>query len=203
MPYRINAAGIAASGPWRLAGDGVLMDQHGARTVTFAGTGHVRRADLRTVTPVEARFSGPDLSAHADLAIGSGRADIKYQSRSGALTASADVTGLGLVLLDPDLVGQVSGAVALAGQGDRLTGDLKAQLVGAGGRDLKGSPPANGIVTARLASGAVHIDAQFANSQGLKASADVALPAKFFGCALRVALNTRKPISAGLPWTAS
>ncbi len=195
LPYRVNAAGIAASGPWRIAGDGVFMDQHGARNVTFAGTGHLRRADLRTVTPVEARFSGDDLSAQADLAIGAGRADIRYANHSGALTASADVTGLGLGLLDPDLIGQVNGTVALAGRGDHLTGDMKAQLVGAGGRDLKGSPPANGVVTARLASGAVHIDAEFANSQGLKATADVALPAESSAAPFRIALNTRKPIS--------
>jgi len=195
LPYHISAAGSALSGPWRLAGDGVFAEDHADRTVTFIGTGHVRRADIRTLAPLEAHFSSSGLTARATLAIGAGRANIDYASHAGALTAKAEVSGLGLVLLDPDMVGQVDGTIVLAGRGDHLTGDLKAQLAGAGGRDLKGSPPVNGTISARLTAGAVEVHAQFANSQGLKATGDATLPAESSAAPFRIALNNRKPIS--------
>ena len=178
LPYRVSAQGALPAGPWRLAGGGILAEASGDRTLTFDGAGRLGRADLRTLSPAQFRFGPHGSGAKAHLAVGSGRADLDVSQGSGGVGAKGSVSGVSLALFNPDLIGRLDATLALAGRGPRLTGGLEARLAGAGGRDLKGSPPVDGLIKANLTDGAVTIDASLGNGQGLKAQGQVTLPAE-------------------------
>jgi len=166
----------------------------GGHAVSFSGAGRLQRADFRTLAPVELQLGDHRSSARAQLAIGAGRADIDVRRDGGAITANAAMSDLSLGLINEDLVGRFDGALTLAGEGARLTGGLDAKLSGAGGRDLKGSPPVNGIIKGRLEKGVITLAASLSNLQGLKALGEVTLPAEASAAPFRIAINRQQPM---------
>ncbi|MGI8841928.1 MAG: translocation/assembly module TamB domain-containing protein [Caulobacteraceae bacterium] len=194
LPYRVSAAGAMAGGPWRLAGAGTMAEVAKAHVLSFAGTGRLARADFRTLAPAEIRFGPGRSSARLALAVGGGRADIDARLSGDALTAKAAMSNLSLGLVNEDLVGRFDGALTLAGEGARLTGALEAKLSGAGGRDMKGAPPVDGLVTARLQPDAIVVRATLGSARGLEARADVTLPAEASAAPFRIAIDRRRPL---------
>ncbi len=194
LPYRASAEGAMAGGPWRIAGSGTLSEAAGEYALSFSGAGRLRAADFHTVTPAQFHLGGRRSSARLELAVGGGRADIDVLGDGGALTAKATMSDLNLGLLNEDLVGRFDATLSLAGEGSRLTGALDAKLSGAGGRDLKGSSPVEGLVKARLEPGAIALQASLGNAQGLKARADVTLPAEASAAPFRIAIDRRRPL---------
>jgi translocation and assembly module TamB len=194
LPYRATAEGAMAGGPWRITGSGFLNQASDAHALSFSGSGHLRRADFHTLAPAEFQFGGRRSSARMQLAIGAGRVDIDLLRGGGAITAKAAMSDLSLGLINDDFVGRVDGALTLVGEGPRLTGGLDAKLTGAGGRDLKGSPPVDGLIKGRLEKGAITISASLSNAQGLKALTDVTLPAEASAEPLRIAIDRKQPM---------
>jgi len=195
LPWRGRAQGTSLGGPWRLSGGGVLARSGADRVLDFTGAGRVQRADLRTLSPAEIRLGPRGMSAKGALAIGSGRADINVSRQKDALTGKATLTGVSLALFDEDLVGEVSGTASVAGRGGELSGAMQAKLAGAGGRDLRGSPPVDGQIDARLAGGTVVVTGRFGNAEGLEARGDMTLPVATSASPFRIAVETRRPIS--------
>ncbi|MEP6968195.1 MAG: translocation/assembly module TamB domain-containing protein, partial [Pseudomonadota bacterium] len=194
LPYRVKAQGALPAGPWRLGGGGILAEASDDRTLTFDGAGRLGRADLRTLSPAQFRFGPHGSGAKAHLAVGSGRADLDVSQGSGGVGAKGSVSNVSLALFNPDLIGRMDATLALAGRGSRLTGGLEARLSGAGGRDLKGAPPVDGLIKANLTDGAVTIDASLGNGQGLKAQGQVTLPAEASAAPFRIAINRKRPM---------
>ncbi len=194
LPYRIAANGPSAGGPWRIMGDAVLSQEGADQVATFTGAGRVRRADFRTLAPAELRLSAKGVAIHAALAAGNGRADLTVANLAGAASVKATLADIDMSLLNEDYIGKLSGQLNLAGRGEHLGGQLEAHLSGAGGRDLRGEPPVNGEVIAKLAGGSMNIDFHLGNSAGLKAQGDIVLPVEASAEPFRIAFVNHRPI---------
>ena len=196
LPYRLAANGPSAGGPWRVSGAGDLILAGAAEnTATFAGVARLRRSDFRTLSPAEIRWGREGLAVHAALGAGSGHADVDIANHAGAASVKATLTDIDMALLDEDYVGKLSGQLALSGRGDVLTGGLDARLSGAGGRDLRGAPPVNGEVSAKLAGQVMNVRFDLGNSAGLKATGDVALPVNASAEPFAFAFDTHRPLA--------
>ena len=195
LPYNLSADGAAASGPWHLAGDGVLSQTTAGHAVTFAGGGRYRRVNFHTLTPARLDFGAKRQSASLRLNLGSGQAAVDATMDNGAMDAKATVSNVDLGILSQDYVGRVNATLALAGRGATLNGLLDAKLAGAGGRDLRGAPPVDGEIKARLVPGAIVLNATLENSQGMKATSNLTLPAVSSAAPLRIAVQTNRPMS--------
>ncbi len=194
LPYRASAQGIAGGIPWRLAGQGEISPSGADRALSFAGSGRVSGADVRTLAPVEARLVPGGATARAALAVGAGRAELDYASHAGAASVKASATGLALSLFNPDLVGDLGMTLALSGQGPHLTGEMRAKLSGAGGRDLREAPPVDGVIDGRLGPTNLVLDAHLA-SRGLKADGQLTLPSEASAAPFRIAVDSHRSIT--------
>ena len=195
LPFNLSADGAAASGPWHVAGDGLFSHVGGADAVTFAGGGRFHRVNFHTLTPARFDFGAHRQSANLRMSLGSGQAAVDATMDYGAMDAKATVSNVDLGILSQDYVGRVNATVALSGRGAVLNGLLDAKLAGAGGRDLKGAPPVDGEIKARLIPGAIMLNATLGNSQGLTATSDLTLPAVASAAPFRIALETKRPMS--------
>ena len=195
LPYKIAANGPSAGGPWRVNGDGALAQEGGDQVATFSGAGRIRRADFRTLSPAELRLSAKGVAIRAALAAGGGRADLTVANLEGAASIKATLADVDMSLLNEDYVGKLSGGLELAGRGDHLAGQLDAHLSGAGGRDLRGEPPVNGEIIAKLGNGSMNVDFHLGNSAGLKATGDIVLPVEASAAPFRIAVVTHRPLS--------
>lgn len=193
LPYSVAAEGSSTRGGWILTGQGVLTDTRPDHAVTLEAVGRLGGRDLRTTEPAVFRFGGADQSAKLRMASSDG-GRIEFDSVFGQQRAKVDakVTGLTLGLLDTDLAGRIDATLALQGQGSALSGTVDARLMDARGL---GAPVAQGLdatVRARLGDSVLTLDANAANEQGLKASANVVLPAETSASPFRVAIARRK-----------
>lgn len=195
LPFSLTADGVFRGGAWRLKGDGSTSDGAGQRTVSFNGAGRAGRVDVRTLNAALIEFGGGRTHARARLAIGAGQADVDVDAGAGGVDAKASVSNLNLDLFSQDYEGKFNANLALSGRGANLTGLLDARLAGAGGRDLKGAPPVDGEIKARLGGGLLAIDAALDNSQGLKATSNLTLPAEASAAPFRIAINTQRPLA--------
>jgi translocation and assembly module TamB len=194
LPYDLTAEGESGGGPWRLAGSGEYGEGGGGQTASFSGSGKVRRVEVRTLAPARLALGAARSSADLHLAVGGGRADVDIASAGGELTARGSLAGVGLDLINRDYVGRFDADFALAGKGPDLAGHALMRLTGAGGRDLEGSPPVDGVIKAGLAKGALAVDASFTNAKGLTARADLVLPAQASASPFRIAIDRAAPV---------
>ena len=195
LPFLLAADGAFQGGPWRVKGEGLLSQNGGDRSLSVNGTGRLGHVDVRTRNPAQFDFAGGRTRGRVILAVGAGEADFDVSTGDGAVEAKAVASDLDLDLFSQDYVGRLNATLALSGRGANLTGLLDARLAGAGGRDLKGAPPVNGEIKARLGGGAIDISATLDNSQGLKATSDVTLPAEASAAPFRIALDEKRPMS--------
>ena len=194
LPYDVRAEGVTTGGPWKLAGNGAFASIGADNAFTFEGGGRIRRADFHTTAPAELRLGDRGTTARLRLAIGGGAADIDWREESGAVAGKASLSNVSLGLLDQDFVGRFDADMTLTGKGPTLTGVLQAKLAGAGGRDLKGAAPLDGLVNATLAANTLTIDASLGSQQGLRSTAHVVLPSEASAAPFRIALNRMRPL---------
>ncbi|WP_374471642.1 translocation/assembly module TamB domain-containing protein [Phenylobacterium sp.] len=195
LAYDLEARGDSPRGDWSVRGDGRLSRTASAYTASFSGGGALGEESLRTARPAVFRFGAGARTADLEL----------VTRRGGAVTAQARLTdkaaelramvrNLSLTLVNEDLAGRVNATVNLQGRGRRLEGGLNAQLADARAR---GSDPASGLdarVEGRLTGRALELVATASNEQGLRARADVLLPAEASAAPLRLALRRDRPI---------
>ncbi|HEY5107373.1 MAG TPA: translocation/assembly module TamB domain-containing protein [Caulobacteraceae bacterium] len=195
LPYVASAQGVAPSGPWKIAGAGLITETPGGRLATFSGDGRARGIGLRTLEPAEIRFESGGLFARLRLGAGAGRANIDVAQTKGTMTASASLSDLGLNLINADLIGRIDANLTLAGAGPDLHGQMDARLTGAGGRDLAEAAPVDGVIKASLAGGSLTVDAALTNASGLRARTDIVLPAEASAAPFRIAINRTRALS--------
>jgi translocation and assembly module TamB len=194
LPYQVRAEGVTTGGPWNLAGNGAFSTIGADNAFTFQGGGKVRRADFHTTAPAELRFGDRGTTARLQLSIGGGAADIDWREGGGTVTGKASLSNVSLGLLDQDFVGRFDADMSLTGRGQALTGALQAKLSGAGGRDLKGAAPLDGLVNATLAANTLTIDASLGSQQGLRSTAHIILPSEASAAPFRIAINRTRPL---------
>ncbi len=195
LPYKIAANGPSAAGPWRVSGAGEIVEAGGEWTASFAGLAHLRRSDFRTLAPADLRFGEKGLAVHAEVGVGSGHALVDFSNAGGQASLKASLADIDMALLDNDYVGRLSGQLSLAGRGPHLEGGLDARLTGAGGRDLRGAPPVNGEVVAKLQGGAMNVRFDLGNNAGLKANGDVSVPVTATADPFSIKAESRRPLA--------
>ncbi|HKR87352.1 MAG TPA: translocation/assembly module TamB domain-containing protein [Phenylobacterium sp.] len=196
LPYTLAAKGVASAGPFLANGRGVFSQLQPGYAATFDGAGRLGGRDLSTTETATFRFSDAERSARLRLASSDGgRISVDGRLTKAMADIHAQMTGVGLNLVDEDLAGKVDATLAVQGQGGHLEGGLDARLSGARGR---GAPLASGVdsvVRGRLAGSSLTIDATATNGQGLKANASVVLPTETSAAPFRVAIARQQPMS--------
>ena len=198
LPFKLSANGPSAGGPWRLRGAGELTRQGEDRLATFSGTGLIRRAEFKTLTPARVDIGPKGLTAAASVSAGGGRADLAFANLAGAANLKARLEGVDLALLNEDYIGKVSAEANLAGRGDQLSGAFDARLAGAGGRDLRGAPPIDGEVSGRLADRALQVSFHLGNSRGFRAGGDLAVPMRVSAAPFTLDADYHRPLRGRL-----
>lgn len=196
LPYALDAKGVASAGAFSATGRGVFSQVQPGYAATFDGTARLGGRDLHTLETASFRFGGAERSARLRLASSDGgRISLDGRLTDADADIHAQLAGVGLNLLNEDLVGRVDANLTLQGRGGQLGGGLDAKLSGARGR---GTPQASGVdsvVRGRLAGNSLTLDATASNAQGLKANASLVLPTEGAAAPFRLAIARQQPMS--------
>ncbi|HYE44290.1 MAG TPA: translocation/assembly module TamB domain-containing protein [Caulobacter sp.] len=203
LPVRIQASGVAPNGAYGLDAGGILTEVRQGEAVawqlTLDGTGKVGRAQLRTTETARLVFGGPVTEAHLRLAtVGrqegapTGTAVIDARIAKGSADIQANVSGLPLAAANEDLAGRLDARLVLRGQGERLEGQLNAEVKNVRARGSGRSFTLDGSVEAKLADRWITITAKASSAQGLNADANFVLPAEASAAPLRLAIDRRR-----------
>ncbi|MBR7619600.1 translocation/assembly module TamB domain-containing protein [Phenylobacterium sp. 20VBR1] len=195
LPYAADVKGASRNGPWAFNGKGVITGTKPGYLIAFDGMGRYGRRDLHTLETAVFKVGGPERSARLRLAASDG-GEIDLDGRLAGDTAQvrAQLRQLGLGLFNEDLTGKIDADLNLAGKGARLDGTLDARLEDARAKGSDVSQGLDGVLKARLADSVMTLDADFTNTGGLKATANLVLPAEASAAPFRVAINRQKPI---------
>jgi translocation and assembly module TamB len=193
LPYTLDAAGQSSNGRWTLDGTGILTETQPGYSLAFGGGGKFGRRELHTTEAAVVRFGGPQRSARLRLAADDGGSIALDADMQGPkVDIQAQIAKLGLGLFNTDLAGKADATLTVTGSGETLTGSLNAKLDGARGRGTNPTLGLDGVLKAKLTGDKVTLDAQVTNSQGLKANADITLPAEASAAPFRIAINRQK-----------
>jgi translocation and assembly module TamB len=196
LAYRVSADAAGEGWPVTLNGQGVLSQAGQGYSASFGGSGRVRHADFRTLSPAVIDLDGAHRSAKLMVAVGGGQADIVADQTDKAIDAKAVLTGVDLAALGEDMIGKVTANIAVSGEGETLGGTLDAQLQGARSRDAPTKLALDGRVRATLAGGKITLDASAAGTQsGDKADISLVLPAEASAAPFRIAVARTHPIT--------
>ncbi|MDB5474498.1 MAG: hypothetical protein JWP49_9, partial [Phenylobacterium sp.] len=195
LPYALTADGTSPQGKWSASGRGLLAEAPPAWSASFDGSGKLGGRGFRTLETAVFRFGGPERSARLRLAASDGgRLDLDGRMTDQGTDIRAQVTGLGLQMLNEDLTGRFDATLALQGRGARLDGTLDAKLAGARGRGAPTASGVDGTVRGRLAGDTMTLTATAANAQGLQANGEVTLPTVTSAAPFRIAIARQKPL---------
>ncbi len=198
LPLKISADGVDPLA-WRFAGSGLLVQAAGARTLELSGAGRVRRADFKTLQPIVLKLTPATRDLSLMVSVGGGQAEAIGHMATGtggvdAVTAKAQLTGVTLATLDPDLAGTLSGDLTLSGHGSELGGVLNAALTGARSRDAPMTLALDGHLRAELTANGLKLVASATNAQGLTSNLDLALPASAAVQPFHLAIERNQPM---------
>ncbi|MBL8552989.1 MAG: translocation/assembly module TamB domain-containing protein [Phenylobacterium sp.] len=195
LPFTTDAQGASGQGAWTLSGRGVWNDVQPGYLVGFDGKGTLGGRDLHTVETAAFRFGGPERSARVRLeGSDGGRLDLDAMMRGETATVNARVAEMGLNVFNADFDGRIDATLALQGQGSRLDGTVDARLTAARGRGTPAAQGANGTLKARLVGDTLTLDVDTTDDQGLKANANLVLPAEASAAPFRVAIARQRPM---------
>jgi translocation and assembly module TamB len=195
MTYTATANGAGAGVPFQLTGGGRADVEGPQESLTFEGSGKVRQAAFRTLSPASLTTQGANAHVTASLAYGGGRADVDLLQTTADVKGRATLASVDLSALGEDVAGRVSGEVSLQGEGSRLDGALDARLTGVRTRDAPTKLAVDGTIKARLAGDLIAMDASAGQSGSSdKASVSLALPAEATAAPFRIAINRTRPI---------
>lgn len=196
LPYTIEASTVTGDWPVTVDGSGVLSQIEPGFNVSFSGSGRVRKADFHTLSPAEVDFAGARRTARLDLALGGGEARVGGEMTDQSIDGQATLTDVDLAALGEDIVGKVSGDVAVKGEGEALGGMLDARLSGARSRDAAAKLALDGQIHAVLAGSRITLDASASGAGAAdKASLNLVLPAVAAAAPFRIAIARTQPIA--------
>lgn len=195
LPYSLSAVASSEDWPVKLDGSGVLSQTAQGYGASFSGSGRVRHADFRTLSPAMIDVEGPHRTARLDLAVGGGQAEISVNQTDQTMGAKAALSGVDLAALGEDIAGKVTANIAVSGAGQDLGGVLDARVFGARGRDAPAKLALDGSVHATLVGSRINLDATASGAtSGDRVNVSLALPAEASAAPFRVALARARPI---------
>ncbi len=196
LPYVLDAQGQSGQGGWRLQGRGLLTPQTPGYQLTLDGSGKMGARELKTTETATFTFGGPVRTARLRMAgAEGGRIDLDGRFASQDAEVRAELAGLGLGLLDPDLAGEADGVLTLRGRGERLDGTLDARLENARGKGSPANAGVDGAVRIRLADNVMNVEANLSNEAGLASRASLVLPTESSAAPFRIAIARLRPMS--------
>lgn len=194
LPLTVEARGEAPSGRWNLNGSGVLTQSGPEYLLALDAAGAMARTEIKTRETAQIRFGGPRTGARLRLSVGDGAADLDADVGGDLATLRAQLTGVSLTALNPDMAGKVDAHVTLSGSGATLTGAFDANLIGARERGSRADRSLNAEIRGVLRDNLMTINASSSNSQGLQARAEVTLPTEASAKPFRLAIDRRRPV---------
>ncbi|HXQ09622.1 MAG TPA: translocation/assembly module TamB domain-containing protein [Caulobacteraceae bacterium] len=194
-PYRLAADMVWAGTPVQLQGEGVASELAQGYAATFEGSGRLRKAPFRTLTPAQLSFGGAASALQARLSVGSGRIDLDAHQTAGTFSATAKLAGVDVASLDPDYAGKVNADLSLNGRDQALGGTLTAQLSGARVSDAPSNIGMDGDLKAVLSGQRIDLAANAQDSAGGRANLTLALPAVATAAPFRIAIAETQPMS--------
>jgi translocation and assembly module TamB len=195
LPYRVTADGAWLRTPVKIDGAGVFSRDPSGYSMTFTGSGNLRRAPFKTLEPVQLRLDENDRFARLRLSLGGGKAELDGRDANGGLDVTANLSGVDLSFLSEDFTGQFDASMVLAGKGHTLRGTLDAELKNARSRDARKGLSIDGAIKTTLDGDKITLNADLKSPQGLTSSASVVLPAEAQAFPFRIALVRTKPMS--------
>jgi translocation and assembly module TamB len=194
LPLTLEARGEAPAGRWKLNGSGVLTQSGPEYVLALDAAGTMARTEIKTRETAQIRFGGPRTGARLRLSVGDGAADLDADVGGDLATLRAQLTGVSLTALNPDMAGKVDAHVTLNGSGPTLTGAFDANLVGARERGSRTDRSLNAEIRGVLRDNLMTVNASSSNSQGLQARAEVTLPTEASAKPFRLAIDRRRPV---------
>jgi len=195
LPYIVEARGASATGAWRLAGRGTLSQAGTTYRIAFDGAGALGDRDLRTTETALITISEAERTARLRLASSEGgRVVLDSRVTNTDANIHAQLSGMGLSLVNEDLAGGLDATIDVQGRGGRLDGTFLADLKGARSRGAPATSGVDGVVRGRLAGDTLTLDAVAANGQGLRANANLVLPTVATAAPFRIAIARQRPM---------
>lgn len=194
LPFTL-AADVGGDNPVQFDGSGVYARQNQGQSVTLSGSGQVRDVAFTTRTPLVAAMSGDGRVVRADLGVGGGFLTGEFRQDSEAANIQANLQGVEVGAIAPDLRGRVTGEVSLRGSGDNLGGAANITLAGLRSVDGPDDVAIDGSVNARLAGDVLTIQAQAVDEGAVRATANVTLPVETSAAPLRLAVARTRAMS--------
>ncbi len=196
LAYELSASGGHGGERWDMAGGGALAEAERARTLTFMGRGAYGGREVSTIQPAILRLGGDVRTARILLGTeDGGRVDIDGRLAGAIADVEAEITNLGLDVINPDLAGRVNANLTLSGRDGELVGSLGARLADARGRGSPRIQGLDGVLEVELNDETMTVKAEVSNEQGLRAEADLNLPTEASARPFRLALDRRRPVS--------
>ena len=194
LPLTIQARGVASPGRFNVNATGLLARNGDAWTLGLDGSGQLANTSFKTTETNIIGFGGDATTAKLRLASGEGRATVDARLTKAGVDVQADLAGVSLTMANEDLTGAFDAKLWLKGEGERLTGQVDANLRGARAKGAPRNQAIDGVVKAMLNDSSITIDASATNAQGLKATTNLVLPAESSASPLRLAINTKAPM---------
>jgi len=194
LPLIIDARGEAPSGRWKLNGSGVLTQSGPEYLLALDAAGAMARTEIKTREAAQIRFGGPRTNARLRLSVGDGAADLDADVGGDLATLRAQLTGVSLTAINPDMAGKVDAHVTLSGSGPTLTGEFDANLIGARERGPRTDRALNAEIRGVLRDNTMTINATSTTSQGLQAKAEVILPTEASAKPFHLAINRQRAV---------
>jgi translocation and assembly module TamB len=194
LPLTVDARGEAPAGRWKLNGSGVLSQDGEQYLLGLDAAGSMARTEIKTREAAQIRFGGPRTAARLRLSVGDGQADLDADVGGDLANLRAELTGVSLTALNPDLAGKIDARVALNGSGPVLSGDFNAVLAGARERGSRPDQALNAQIRGALRDNQMTITATSSNSLGLRAEAEVTLPTEASAKPFHLAIDRTRAV---------
>lgn len=194
LPFSLQAD-VGGSFPIAFQGTGLYSRQGEAQTFTLDGGGRVREVSFQTRTPVVLALAGGGRVLRLNLDVGNGvLVGELRQDRAGA-QIQANLTGVDLRSIAPDLAGRVTAEINLRGSRNDLDGTLTARLENARSRDAASDMDIDALINARLQGDRLMIEAEASDAAGVRSNATLNLPVEASAAPLRLAVNRTEAMS--------
>lgn len=194
LPFTL-VADVGGPNPVNFDGNGIFSRRGDDTSVTLNGAGRVREVAFNTRTPLVAAFSGAGRVIRADLGVGGGFLTGELRQDDRAASIEANLQGVEVGSIAPDLRGQVTGRVSLRGAGSDLTGSANVDLRQLRSVDAPRGLAVDGTVVANLAGDTLTIQANAASPNAVQARANVTLPVETSAAPLRLAIARTRNMS--------
>lgn len=194
LPFTLSAD-VGGATPVQFNGTGVYSRENNAQTVTLRGGGRVREVAFTTRTPAVIALSGDGRVVRADLGVGGGVLLGELRQDRNAVVIGAQLTGVDLGSIAPDLRGRATGQVTLRGSGDDLSGTADLTLQQVRSVDAPRGLAVDGTLNAVLEGDVLRLQARARDAQAVQASADLTLPVEASAAPLRLAIARTRPMS--------